>query len=602
MSFLPEVELGDFQPLAAFHRDFGFIPNLLRAQSLLLRFIEAQAILEGAVRLNRGAISRAQKERILLCIAAGRQDVYCAGLARTALRRLGESDHQIESLLEDHRRVDLSGSDIALLDFCLKLAFHALSVSSSDIDQLRQYGIDDESIIEAAVTTSLAIYRCTLSAGLHPEEDNEPWKLPSRSKISSMEMAAQGAAPHTRTPTGPYVRAPYLSPQTFPPFATLARSHGFIPNFFRAQTLRPDLLTAEVELAASILLPEDALTRSQKESILLAVSAANLNSYCVAVHCNLLRGLGVPAEEGDQIAVDHHRSCLTEADKALLDFAIKLGCRFSEFSREDVVRLRAVGFPDPQILECVVVTALNNFANCLQAGLGIEHDFEPPLAFEQKKAHLPAVSDRPMDSSMSSVIVPVEDPDAELTAQARAGSLEAFEELIRRHSRLVYRALAAILGNPDHAQDAMQDVMLSAYQHIARFEARSKFSTWLVSIARNKAIEYLRKRKQETSLEEAPFGDDHDFRPRELRSWVENPEQAYSRLEIRELIERGIMALPANYRTVVMLRDIEHLPIEEIARQLGLSVPTVKVRLLRGRLMLREWLAPHFAAARRTAS
>ena len=234
-------------------------------------------------------------------------------------------------------------------------------------------------------------------------------------------------------------------------------------------------------------------------------------------------------------------------------------------------------------------------------GLGIEHDFEPPLAFEQKKAHLPAVSDRPMDSSMSSVIMPVEDPDAELTAQARAGSLEAFEELIRRHSRLVYRALTAILGNPDHAQDAMQDVMLSAYQHIARFEARSKFSTWLVSIARNKAIEYLRKRKKETSLDEAPFGEDHDFRPRELRDWVENPEQAYSRLEIQQLIERGIMALPAKYRTVVMLRDIEHLSIEEIARQLGLSVPAVKVRLLRGRLMLREWLAPHFAAVRRTA-
>ena len=172
MSFLPEVELGEFQPLAAFHRDFGFIPNLLRAQSLLPRVIEAQAILERAVRLNRGAISRAQKERILLCIAAGRQDVYCAGLARTALRRLGESDHQIESLLEDHRRADLPAAEVALLDFCLKLAFHALSVNSSDIDQLRQYGIDDESIIEAAVTVSLAIYRCTLSAGLHPEPDH----------------------------------------------------------------------------------------------------------------------------------------------------------------------------------------------------------------------------------------------------------------------------------------------------------------------------------------------------------------------------------------------------------------------------------------------
>ena len=110
-------------------------------------------------------------------------------LARTALRRLGESDHQIESLLEDHRRVDLSAAEVALLDFCLKLAFHALSVSSSDIDQLRQHGIDDESIIEAVVTMSLAIYRCTLSAGLHPEPDHEPWKLPPEG--GSLRSAAQ---------------------------------------------------------------------------------------------------------------------------------------------------------------------------------------------------------------------------------------------------------------------------------------------------------------------------------------------------------------------------------------------------------------------------
>jgi RNA polymerase sigma-70 factor (ECF subfamily) len=603
MSFLPEVELGhEFQPFATFEEDFGSVPNLLRAQSLLPRVIEGQVILERAVRPNRGVISRAQKERILLCIAAGRQDVYCAGLARNALRLLGEPDRRIDGLLEDHSRIDLPAAEVALLDFCLKVALHSLSVSSSDVEGLREHGIEDESIIEAAVTTALAIYRCTLSAGLRPEPDDEPWKLPPKGKVSLPEPAAHSPS-LTRPQKGLYVRAPYLSPLTFAPFHTLAKSHGFIPNFFRAQTLRLDLLAAEVKLAAFVLLPEDILTRSQKETILLAVSAANLNSYCVAVHCNLLRGLGMSTDEGDQIALDHHQSSLPDADKALLDFAIKLGSKFSKFSLDDVVRLRAVGFTDPQILECEVVTALNNFANVLQAGLGIEHDFEPPLAFEQKKANLWAAFDRPIgdDSRVSPVVAPVEDPDAELVAQARSGCLEAFEELIRRHSRLVYRALTAILGNQDHAQDAMQDVMLSAYEHIAGFQARSKFSTWLVSIARNKAIEYLRKQKNEISLDEAPFGEDRDFRPHELRDWMENPEQAYSRLEIRQLIEKGIMALPAKYRTVVMLRDIEHLPIEETARQLGLSVPTVKVRLLRGRLMLREWLAPHFAASVRRA-
>jgi RNA polymerase sigma-70 factor (ECF subfamily) len=600
MSFLPEVALSeDFQPFAWFREDLGFIPNLLRAQSLLPRVIEAQAAFEKAVRLNQGAMSREQKERILLCVAADRRDVYCAGLARTALLLQGEPHHRIEGLAQDHTAIGLPPAEVALLDFCRKLASRAASVNLSDIARLRQFGVDDESIIEAVVITALGIYRCTLSVGLHPQPESEPWNLPAGTKVS-----ATGAEGSARPPKGPYVRAPYLSPETFAPFATLMKSHGFIPNFFRAQTLLPDLLAAEAELSAAILLPEDPLARSQKESILLAVSAANLNSYCVAVHCNLLRGLGLPAEEGDQIAVDHHGSSLSQADKALLDFAIKLGARFSEFSLNDVDRLRAAGFSDAQILECEVVTALNNFANFLQAGLGIEHDFDPPLAFEQKKAHLTAVSARPTEqaSAVSSGAADVEDPDAELTAHARAGSLEAFEELIRRHSRLVYRALTAILGNQDHAQDAMQDVMLSAYQHIAGFQSRSKFSTWLVSIARNKAIEYLRKRKNEVSLDESVFGEDQDFRPRELRDWVDNPEQAYSRQEIQQLIEKGIMTLPAKYRTVVMLRDIEHLSIEEIARQLGLSVPAVKVRLLRGRLMLREWLTPHFAPGARRAT
>jgi RNA polymerase sigma-70 factor, ECF subfamily len=603
MSFFPEVELGDgFQPFTTFEEDLGSVPNLLRAQSLLPRAIEGQTILEKAARLDRGAISRVQKERILLCIAAGRQDAYCAGLAGKALRLLGEPDRRIDKLLDDHRGVDLPAAERALLDFCLKLALQPLSVSSLDIERLRERGIGDESIIEAAVTTALAIYRGTLSVGLHPEPDDGSWKLPPKREFSLPEPAAHSAS-RTRPRTGSYVRAPYLSPQTFAPFDTVAKSHGFIPNFFRAQTLRPDLLAAQVELLALVLLPEDILTRSQKETILLVVSAANLNSYCVAVHCNLLRGLGMSVDEGDQIALDHHRSSLPDADKALLDFAIKLGSKFSEFSLDDVVRLRTVGFTDPQILECEVVTALNNFANVLQIGLGIEHDFEPPLAFEQKKANLWAASDRPIgdNSSASPVATQLEDPDAELAAQARAGSLEAFEELIRRHSRLVYRALVAILGNQDHAQDAMQDVMLSAYQHVSGFQARSKFSTWLVSIARNKAIECLRKRKDEISLDESPFEADGDFRPRELRDWADNPEQAYSRLEIQQLIEKGIMALPAKYRTVVMLRDVEHLPIEETARQLELSVPTVKVRLLRGRLMLRERLEPHFAAAARRA-
>jgi RNA polymerase sigma-70 factor, ECF subfamily len=599
MSFLSEVQLEDrFGPFVAFQGALGFVPKLLYAQTLLPRVIEAQAMLERAVRLQEGAISRIQKERILLSIAVDRQDAYCIAVDSKVLSSLGAMEGQIDALLSDYRNADLSAADSACLQFCLKLACRAPSVSSEDIEVLRACGFNDEAILEAVVVTALAVYRCTLSVGLGPEPDFEGRKLASTRIVPPREGGLHSLLPDIKAAAkrkGPYVPAPYLSPKAFAPFGVLQKSHGFIPNFFRAQTLRPDLLEAELEAVDRILVPEDLLTRVQKECILLAVSAANLNSYCVAMHCNLLRGLGMPSEEGDQIAVDYHESNLSEADKALLDFAVKLGTHGPDFSREDVVKLRAFGFSEEQILECEVVTALNNFANTLQMGLGIEPDFEPPPVFEKNKVHLSDAAQTPIGrEGVVHLVDVVQDADAEWVAQAQSGSLEAFEELVRRHSQLIYRALAAILGNPADAQDAMQDTLLSAFKHIGGFQGRSKFSTWLVSIARNSALQRLRRGKDFESLDEGEYNEERDFRPRQVRAWQDDPEQFYSKSEMRQLVERGISALPANYRAVVMLRDIQQLSTDEVAQQLGLSVPTVKTRLLRGRLMLREWLSPHF--------
>jgi RNA polymerase sigma-70 factor, ECF subfamily len=188
-----------------------------------------------------------------------------------------------------------------------------------------------------------------------------------------------------------------------------------------------------------------------------------------------------------------------------------------------------------------------------------------------------------------------EDPDTDFVASAQNGDLRAFEELVRRHSRLIYRALVAILGDRDGAQDAMQDAFLSAFKHIARFQGRSKFSTWLVSIARNAALQRLRHREDMESLDGFELGEENDFRPRQVRAWQDNPEQLYSRAEIRQIVERGILELSSKYRVVVMLRDVEQLSTDDVARKLGISIPAVKTRLLRGRLMLREWLSPYFA-------
>lgn len=310
----------------------------------------------------------------------------------------------------------------------------------------------------------------------------------------------------------------------------------------------------------------------------------------------------MPSEDGDQVAVDHHESNLPDPDKALLDFAVKLGARRSAISHEDVVKLKTLGFTEEQILECVVVTALNNFANTLQMGLGIEPDFAPPPVFEENKVHLSAAALTPMQREGAVHLVTLQDADSELVAQAQGGQLDAFEELVRRHTQLIYRTLMAILGNALDAQDAMQDTLLSAFKHISGFQGRSKFSTWLVSIARNTALQSLRGRKNVDSLDGGEYEEDRDFRPRQIKAWQDNPEQCHSKAEIRQLVERGLLQLPAKYRVVVMLRDIEQLSGDDVSRQLGLSVPTVKTRLLRGRLMLREWLSPHLTTSYKGAA
>ena len=607
MTFLGDVgQARQFDPFVVFREGFAFVPNIVQAQSALPRAMQAHAKLEEAVVFRDGAISRIHKERILLSVAAHRRDKYCVALDSGVLSSIGVPQAQIDDLLKDYRHASLPAPDQASLEFCLKLSRNPTSVRFEDIEALRTLGLGDRAIVEVVVVAALALYRCTLSLALGPEADFKSPELPmaniETAREATLAAGATGSRPKTER-RGPYVLAPFLSRSTFQPFATVQKSHGFIPNFFRAQTLRPDLLEAELDAVGLILLPEDSLTRAQKESILLAVSAANLNSYCVAVYFNLLRGLGLSAEEADQIAVDHHLSNLSKADIALLDFAVKLGTRFSEFSREDTAKLRTLGFSQEQILESIVVTALNNFSNTLQMGLGVEPDFEPPAVFEKNKMNLP--SPQPTLMAREGVVHLVDtslDADSELVAQAQSGNLRSFEELVCRHTQLIYRALIAILGDAADAQDAMQDTLLSAFKHIGGFQGRSKFSTWLVSIARNAAVQRLRGRKNMESLDDNDNQEDHDFRPRQIAAWQDNPEQTHSKFEIRQLVERGLLQLPAKYRIIVMLRDIEQLSTDEVAHQLGLTVPAVKTRLLRGRLMLREWLAPHLSTSARGAT
>jgi RNA polymerase sigma-70 factor (ECF subfamily) len=504
---------------------------------------------------------------------------------------------------------------------------------------------------------------------------------------------------------------------SFRPFAALREQLGYVPNVFRAQTLLPTVIEAEVGLVDAVLFQERVLSRIQKECILLMLAAANEDSACSAIHYQMLRLLSVPEQRLDQILADYSQAGLSPANAALVALALRVGTHVTPISREDVRLLT-----DDAALEAILTTALGNFLCTLSTGLGVAPDFPPryipptesvssagaapplrdsgpflsapdrseddfapfkffreqfgvvPAVFraqtlrpdvieaeakliravlfseghltrdekdavlrgelpphnehltdeqvleaavttavahflrtlqdglgaapdlhlrdfrrmESKKAHLSAPDQRHTDVAISA------DPDAECVASVRSGDLGAFEELMNRHRQRVYRTLIGLLGDMEEARDAMQDTFLKAFQKLGSFEGRSKFSTWLLTIASNTAIQRLRDRKHVESLDEPEPESEEGFRPRQVQAWTEDPEQLYSKNEMRSLVEGAIMKLPIKYRAVLIARDIQQLSTEESAAVLNLGVPALKARLLRARLMLREALAPHF--------
>src|SRR5882757_6914917 len=182
-----------------------------------------------------------------------------------------------------------------------------------------------------------------------------------------------------------------------------------------------------------------------------------------------------------------------------------------------------------------------------------------------------------------------------LVQAAKKGDDSAFEELVRRYDRNVFRIAQHITQNREDAEDVVQEAFLKAYRNLEKFQEQSKFYTWLVRIAVNEALMKLRRRKPErtVSLDEDVKTED-DSLPREVADWSPNPEQLYNQEELRDILSRTIQGLPPTFRTVFVLRDVEGLSTEETAEALELSVPAVKSRLLRARLQLRERLNRYF--------
>jgi RNA polymerase sigma-70 factor (ECF subfamily) len=188
---------------------------------------------------------------------------------------------------------------------------------------------------------------------------------------------------------------------------------------------------------------------------------------------------------------------------------------------------------------------------------------------------------------------PMEVREQDLIRRVQAGEKELFYQLVKPYERRIYAAAFAVLRNEAEAEDAAQEAMLKALTHVRQFRAEARFSTWLTQITVNEAL--MRRRKAHSEIME-PIGErqeeDGTYTPRDFADWREIPSEVLERKEIRQKLASAVAGLAAKYREVFMLRDVQHLSIEETAEALGITQASVKTRLLRARLMLRDLLAP----------
>jgi RNA polymerase sigma-70 factor (ECF subfamily) len=390
---------------------------------------------------------------------------------------------------------------------------------------------------------------------------------------------------------------------------------GFVPRLYQAQSALPDLVNAEAAMAESILIGTS-LSQVERERIVLATACASRNVYWATLSYQTLSVLGLTEGELNGIMSGEAWPYRESTEEALLvtawaNFVCAIAAGLAvepDFDAvaipdsqpriltgllsRDVLRGRSVGIETALIADgSIEVTQFGPVKSDRQI---IEAAVSTALAVFRDPAKL--LNPFSQDSRPNEKGVPT-DPDAELVARIQRGDVNGFEEIMERHGRRVYRTLIGVLGDPEQARDAMQDTFLKAYQHISGFEGRAKFSTWLVSIANNTAIQIIRDRCPEQTMTHDES--EETFRPKEFRAWSDDPEQLYAKAELKALVEENVMKLPLKYRVVLMLKDIEQLSVQEVGSALGLGTAAVKSRVLRGRLMMREALAPHFAKSAR---
>lgn len=188
-------------------------------------------------------------------------------------------------------------------------------------------------------------------------------------------------------------------------------------------------------------------------------------------------------------------------------------------------------------------------------------------------------------------------PSNEISLEALiAGDRAEFARLVDEYSSPIYRLGLRMLGNPQDAEDVLQNTFLNALTHIQNFEGRSSLATWLYRIAANEALMLLRKKKPEVNLDEFEGDDDaEDLRPTQFVDWSALPEDELLSDEGKKALDAAVNQLPESLRIVFLLRDVEGLSIKETADALNLTETNVKTRLLRARLALREQLSAYYS-------
>ena len=210
-----------------------------------------------------------------------------------------------------------------------------------------------------------------------------------------------------------------------------------------------------------------------------------------------------------------------------------------------------------------------------------------------------------MKGSMNTIAVqaPQDLDDAALARRVAGGDATAFEALMRRHNRRLYRLARSMLRNAADAEDALQEAYLLAYQSIGGYRGDASLATWLSRVVANQCVARLRRQARRDNImpivSASREGDEGDSTMATPDTESDQPDRALLRAEWRQLLERKLDELPETYRTVFVLRCVEELSVEETALSLGIPEATVRSRNFRARSLLRESLAQDVDLAER---